>query len=311
MLILYAFSALLLTADDTELPSPPSAGDYTLKLKASGFDRLARIHVPKGYAAGTNPPLVLAFHGAGGSGATMLENNGWAAQSNQAGFIVVAPDGLPAFPRLPANFRTNPRLWNSGVLNPNTPRAQIDDVAFVSQLLNELKSRLLYDEAKVFVTGHSNGASMTFLLGAKLSERIAAIAPVGGPMAVADPKPTKPLPTLFIIGVADPLVPFNGGEVKLPWGPPKTHPPVSEFLAPWAKALGCINEPRPIAENDGLKKVEYSAMAGKASLTAIFITNHGHEWPGGQGSGLPESLIGPSSNSLNATQTIWDFFAKQ
>lgn len=311
MLVFWTITALLLVADDTELPSPPLAGDYTLKLKAGGFDRLARVHVPKGYVAGTKPSLVLAFHGAGGSGTTMLENNGWAAKSDEAGFILVAPDGLPAFPRLPANFRTNPRLWNSGVLNPNTPRAQIDDVAYVSQLLDELKNRISYDEAKVFVTGHSNGASMTFLLGAKLSDRLAAIAPVGGPMAVVDPKPTKPLPTLYIIGVADPLVPFNGGEVKLPWGPPKTHPPIKDFLVPWAKAIGCVNDPRPLADGDGLKKEEYSPMAGKASLTCIYITGHGHEWPGGQGSGLPESLIGPSSDALNATQVIWDFFAKQ
>jgi hypothetical protein len=62
----------------------------------------------------------------------------------------VAPDGLPARADREANFRTNPQLWNSGQLRPNSPRAAVDDVAFTRDLLDLLKEKVPYDEDRVF-----------------------------------------------------------------------------------------------------------------------------------------------------------------
>lgn len=56
-------------ASANDLPSPPQQGTFTLTIKSSGFDRMAQIHIPKGYKSEARPPLVLVFHGAGGSGA--------------------------------------------------------------------------------------------------------------------------------------------------------------------------------------------------------------------------------------------------
>src|SRR5882672_7669886 len=105
-------------------------------------------------------------------------------------------------------------------------------------------------------------------------------------MAIADPKPKKPLPTLYILGTKDPLVPLDGGEIKLPWG---THrnPPVSEPLGAWAKALGCETEPKTISEKEGLKKIEYPSKTNGPTLSVIYIDGHGHHWPGGKPT-LPE-----------------------
>ncbi len=292
-----------------ELPSPPKPGTFTLEIKSGGFERIAHIHIPRNYAAETKPHLVLAFHGAGGSGEMMLERNGWAKKADEEGFLVAAPTGLPARPRLAADFRTNPQVWNSGQLNPWSPRTLVDDVQFADDLLDELKNRIPYDEKHVFVTGHSNGAGMTFRLGAELSARVAALAPVAGMMAMKAPKPARPLPTLYIIGTRDPLQPLEGGEVTLPWGK-RTNVPVTEYLIAWSEAIGCYAEPKVLSDEGGVKKVEYSSKEGGPTLTAIYIEGHGHEWPGGR-SGLPARMIGPTTNKLNATDVIWDFFKGQ
>jgi polyhydroxybutyrate depolymerase len=301
---------LTLDADaaDTPLPSPAKPGRFTLTLtsKDKAFDRTAQVHVPRGYNPGSKPPLVLALHGAGGNGSGILDADGWAAKADKEGFVVVAPEGLPARPAVAANFRTNPQVWNSGQLRAGSPRAAIDDLAFVRQLLDELLEKISYDERRVFCTGHSNGGGMTFRLAAELSERFTAVGTVAGMLAVDDPRPKKPLPTLYILGTKDPLMPIDGGTVKLPWGT-RENPPVGEPLAAWAAALGCQTEPQTVSEKDGVKTVQYPSKNGGPKLVVLYLEGHGHHWPGGARM-LPERLIGPTTTKLDATDTLWDFF---
>jgi poly(3-hydroxybutyrate) depolymerase len=297
-------------ADDpvAALPAEPKPGRYGVEMKSGGYDRTALVIVPKAYKPGAQLPLVLLLHGGGGDGAHILDKDGWAAKADKEGFLVVAPTGLPAAPRLAADFKTNPRVWNSGLLNPKSPRAAISDVVYLGALLDEVQKRVPHDRSRVFVTGHSNGAGMTFLVGAELSERFAAIAPVAGMMDVQDPKPKQPLPTLYIIGTKDPLVPLAGGEVKNPWGT-KTRLPVANYLASWAKALGCETEPKTLSDKDGLKRVQYPSKSGGPKLSVVYIDGQGHTWPGGRAT-LPESVVGPTTDKLNATDAIWEFFEK-
>jgi polyhydroxybutyrate depolymerase len=147
---------------------------------------------------------------------------------------------------------------------------------------------------------------MTFRLAADLSERFTAIGMVAGRMVVENPKPRKPLPTLYIIGTKDPLIPLEGGEVKSPWGS-WLNPPVAEQLAKWAAAIDCENEPKVVSDKDELQRVEYSSKTSGPTLAVIYIDGHGHHWPGGKAV-LPDSIMGPNTKTLDATDTIWDFF---
>jgi hypothetical protein len=142
IVVAMAFAAritLWATEPTTTLPSPPTPGTFTLVIKSGGFDRVAQIHIPTRYKADQKPPLVLLLHGGGGGATHALEKDGWAAKADKEGFLIVAPEGLGALPKLPTNFKFNPALWNSGQLNARSPRAMIDDVAFVRELLDELK----------------------------------------------------------------------------------------------------------------------------------------------------------------------------
>jgi polyhydroxybutyrate depolymerase len=300
--------ALVACADSskTTLPSPPQPGRFIFTILSGGYDRVAQVHIPNGYMADAKMPLVLLLHGGGGSGTSALDKDGWAAKADKEGFLIVAPEGLGALPKLPTNFKTNPALWNSGQLNARSPRTAIDDVAFIRQLLDELKKKLPYDESRVFSTGHSNGGGMTFRLATELSDRFCAIGMVAGRMVVDKPKPTKPLPTLYIIGTTDPLMPLDGGEVKSPWGN-WTNRPVVEQLAKWAEAIGCEKEPMVLSEKEDLRKVEYQSKSNGPKLTVLYLEGHGHHWPGAKQT-LPESMIGPIKSKLNATDVIWEFF---
>jgi polyhydroxybutyrate depolymerase len=288
--------------------TPP--GTSRISISSGGYVREAVLHVPKGYDPAAPPPLVVGLHGAGGNGEQFMRGGGWAEMSDRAGFVFAAPDGLPARPRAPADFLTNPRLWNSGQLRAGSPRTEINDVAFVAALLDDLKTRAPYDVKRVFVTGHSNGGGMTFRLAGKLADRIAAIGTVAGLVADESPRPAWPVPTLYILGTQDPLVPLNGGESRLPWGA-RTTKPVAEYLATWAKAIGCAPAPVVLSEAEGVKTAEYRPAGDGPRLRVLYLEGHGHAWPGGKDSALGRRLLGPDTARIDATETIWNFFASR
>jgi polyhydroxybutyrate depolymerase len=289
-------------------PAPaPEKGRIEIRLSAGEHERAVRLFVPAAYDAGRAWPLVLFFHGAGGSGDRALDDNGWAEAAEREGFLVAAPDGLPARPRRPAHFLLNPRLWNDGQLRAGTPRTEVDDVAFVRAMIDELSRRFRVDPDRVFAAGHSNGAGMVFRLGAEMADRLTAIAPVAGHCWIASPRPAKPLPTLYIVGTADPLVRLEGGEMTTPWGK-KTNPPVRKTLETWAAALGVTGPPRTISEAGGLRREIYGDRNAPGFLETILVAGQGHGWPGGRETLLPDRIVGPRLATLDATAAIWEFF---
>lgn len=300
------FSAPLVAED---IPSRLVPGTFHMTLTSGGYERDVWVHLPPAIASGKALPVVLGFHGAGGTGEHFLSDDGWDAMADAKGFIAVAPDGLPARPRRPAAFLTNPRLWNSGQLKAGSPRSAIDDVAFVAALLDALQSRLPVDTSRVFLVGHSNGGAMTYRLAAALSPRIAAIATVAGMIAAEHPHVARPMPSLYILGSKDPLMPESGGSAPTAWGARQTLP-MAEYFTRWADALGCDAKPVTVSERDGVTTTRFRPIhAGGAPLTVIRIEGQGHSWPGAKVDRLPERVVGPITHRFDATATIWDFFA--
>lgn len=199
-----------------------------------------------------------------------------------------------------------PRLESVRV-DHNTPARGSDESleTYDGAGLAALAERVPHDLRRVFCAGHSGGG-MTLRAAAEIPERFAAVGMVAGLLAVDDPRPSRPVPTLYILGTADPLVPMLGGAAQTPWGT-RQHPPVAEPLARWAAAIGCETEPRTVSDADGVRKLEYPSKSGGPTLTVLYLEGHGHNWPGAK-SALSESVMGPNTSRLHATDVIWDFF---
>lgn len=275
-----------------------------------GRERTYWMHLPPAADESKKLPLVFVFHGAGGHGRWAAGETGWNAKADKEEFIVVYPDGTPAKPDESVNFLTNPRLWNDGSGRGAIGRLNIDDVGFVNAMLDELIARHPVDPRRIYATGFSNGAGMTFHLGTKLSTRFAAIAPVASHCWLADPKPERAIPTIYIIGTVDPLVPYLGGDARTPWSlHAEKKPPVSETLAKWSKALGCPAESQTLHDENGVKEFRFGPGREGSELLVYTVEGLGHHWPGGKGQ-LKEELAGKRSDKLNADDVIWDFFKR-
>jgi len=269
-------------------------------LVGAGPPRVYLLHVP---ASGTTPrPAVLLLHGTGGTAKWAEEEARFFAFADRTGFVAVVPQGLPPDPAAPPKFIANPPAWNAGgTLFPgHTP----DDLAYFRALLDDLPARATIDSNRVYVTGFSNGASMAFELAANMGNRIAAIAPVAGYCRAH--RAPRAVPTLFVIGANDPIVPPEGGTFRSPWtGELKVRPPIWDSLGRWAAALGC--EPhREVVFDAGGVRVE--RFPGPVEFGVAIIADLGHHWPGGLGR-LKRKLAGEPSDSLDANEMIWRFFS--
>lgn len=244
------------------------------------------------------------LHGTGGSGLLAIEETGLADFARRAGFAVAFPEGLPVDPDLPAKFLSNPQRWNDGSTRPGDKlHTANDDVGFLEAVIGDAVERAGADANHVYLTGFSNGAGMAFRFAAERADMICAVAPVAGHCWIDNPKPTRPIPTLFLIGDCDPLIPLHDGPVNLPWFSQPVHRPgIGQSLAKWAVALGYAPLPKLIAVAGGIREEEYGP-----SFRTITIHELGHHWPGGKGL-LNPRIGGSPSNLLNANEVICDFF---
>lgn len=265
-----------------------------------GQERTFLLYVPAAYDPRTPVPLVLVFHGGRGTGEKMAEQTQFHRLGGSKGFIVVYPDGYN-------------NGWADGRGTTKAERAGINDVVFVKALIDRLTKELSIDETRIYATGVSNGGIFSNRLGCELAERFAAIAPVVGPMApsvASRCQPTKPISVLGMYGTSDPLIPWEGEEVR--GGDRGPILGVQATMDLWGKLNGCRSpysrEHMPVRVHDNTRiwRETYSECRKGVEVILYAIEGGGHAWPPNE----PRSkrIAGISSQNIDATQTIWSFF---
>jgi len=313
-LLFCLYSTGCLHSDAPPNTGQPGAGRHEFALTVDGLKRTFTVHVPPGYRPDSPSPLVIMLHGGGGTARATIRETGWTEKADEAGFLAVFPNAVARDPLRRASFAWNPQLWNDGSERFYPDQQAVDDVHFISVMLDTLFARFAIDRRQVFITGFSNGASMSFLAAARLSERIAAIAPVAGACWIDPGLLQQPVPMLYITGNADPLNLIEGGVPKLASGGSdkvraKPKPPVSDSILKWARALECPPQPGGVSDENGVRTETYGPCRNGAEVKYVVVDGLGHTWAGGI-SLLPESMVGKTSDRISATEVIWNFFRK-
>lgn len=287
-------------------------GNYLLNIKVGTLERHYVVHVPQRYDGKAPTPVLVMFHGGGGTARGVMKETAWSAKADRENFIAVFPEGTRPNPSRRARFIGNPQTWNDGSKRPTlwAVRREIDDVSFVGALIDDLIIRFNVDERRIYASGFSNGASLAFRLGHELSERFAAIAPVAGSDWIEEQSAiSQPISLIYITGTEDPLNPLSGGKIMVGSKSYGEKPPVREMIQKWAKMMGCPLEARIIYDKNGVRGIAYGPGDDDSEVVLYTIEEMGHTWPGGT-SLLPESMVGKTSNRLNGCDVIWAFFQK-
>lgn len=279
----------------------PAGAELPGSLTVDGHARKYLLHLPTRLSERAPVPLVLVLHGGGGN-ARIASRLGFTELADREGFAVVYPESLG-------------RNWNDGRETPLLDGAP-DDVAYIRALLGHLLAQYPLDPDRIFVCGVSNGAIMSHRLGAELSDRIRAIAPVIGGMSLpvaASFAPERPLSVLVIQGRADPLVPFDGGPITLGRRDRGEIIPTEAAVAKWVEHNRCRPPHQATLDDadpsDGCRATLTVYPGGRdgTEVRVVAIDGAGHTWPGGD-QYLPERVIGKLCRDFDATAMIWDFF---
>jgi polyhydroxybutyrate depolymerase len=191
------FTVLALTLS---LLTPAHAGTNNI----IGGDRPVEVHYP---SALQNPaPLLILLHSASTSGSHLEKYTKLASNAKKNGIIYIAPDGM-----------TNPygkRFWNASKSCCNRFKQEVDDVAYIDSLIEEINAKTPVDPKRIYLIGHSNGAFMSFTYACK-TDKVAAIVAIAGAMDVnPDCTPATPVSLLNIHGTADKTIKVDGGVMN-------------------------------------------------------------------------------------------------
>jgi polyhydroxybutyrate depolymerase len=303
-LFVMGLTACLTFAQDTSRqPDPLGPGDHARTITVGDLKRSYLVHIPPKYDPKKPTPVVLAFHGGGANADNMIVFSGLNKKSDEAGFIVVYPGGTGRLEKV--------LTFNGGNCCGYAMNNKIDDVEFTRQILDDLAKSANVDAKRVFATGMSNGAIMAYRLASELSDRIAAIAPVSGPMGTESCQPKRPVSVIHFHGSADENAPFKGGKGKGPSG--TDFYSVEHSIQAWVKADGCKGEPVvttvPDTAKDGTTITRKTYGSGKdgSEVVLIVIEGGGHTWPGQE----PRvRFLGKSTKNISANDLMWEFFEK-
>lgn len=266
-------------------------GSKSLQMNFEGRTRRYIVHVPPGLDSAKPVALVMVLHGATQSPESAERMSRISGLADKNGFIAVYPSGTSR------NSDDRIPTWNAGACCAYAMTNNINDVGFLSALFDQLEQQYPVDPKRIYVTGISNGAMMSYRLACELSDKIAAIAPVEGAQDV-ECKPTNPVSLLIFHGTADHLVPFNGGTTPFQMGSKRKDNSVAGAISFWLKKDVCSTTPEH-AETAEVHTDIYSGCKDGTGVALYVIQGGHHMWPG----------LSISGNHVHASEIMWDFFA--
>jgi polyhydroxybutyrate depolymerase len=246
------------------------------------------VHLSPSYSGNEPAPLVLNWHAYPHTGSQEESYTNMDPVADANGWVMV-------YPTSPGDG------WNAGSCCSSTDAGMDrDDIGFAVALVNQIQSAACIDPKRIYTTGFSNGAFMSYALGCEHAELFAAIAPVGGKVAVPSCQPSRSVPLLAFHGTGDPIVDYNADG---------TLPSVPDTVKAWATRDNCTVGPDPTYQGTVTCQTWSSCDAG-ATVTLCTAEGEGHCWPGSPVTCGTTGGVGTGTNDIDATAQIAAFFTK-
>lgn len=263
-------------------PPPGRPGETVLEdVVSDGVAREYAVHIPISYDVDAPTPVVMAFHGHGGN----PQHHEKLTEFSQFDALAVYPQGL-----LGTDGKS---AWQGAPYSADT-----DDVRFTAEMLDQLERTFCVDTRRIYASGKSNGAGFAELLACRLSERIAAIAPVAG---IYYPErgpcsPVEPVPMVTFHGTADRVMPYHGD-------PSRGLPALPHWHREWAGYHGCVANPVSEPLTPRLTLQVWRGCDGRADRMHYRIIGLDHIWPSTEPN---EDSSTPTV--VDASKVAWQFF---
>lgn len=277
-------------------------------IEYQGRERMYITHLPPGYDGSAALPVVFVLHGGGGSASNTINFTEMNLVADTANFIAVFPQG--------GAQQNNGYSWADG-RGTVADQMGIDDVGFIRRLSDSLQVELNIDTNRIYATGISNGGFMSQRLACELDDRLAAVASVTATLDTAvfnRCNPETPIGVMLLNGTADPLVPYDGGDMP---ASPGTIVHTDSLIHFWARQNDCstagdsINFPNIVTRDAStVTGFPFAACACDVRVLLYRIYGGGHTWPGVERP-LYELIAGETNEDIHGSVEIWRFFREQ
>lgn len=262
-------------------------GSSNETITSSGLRRSFIVHLPPSY--GNRPqPLVINYHAFSFTAQHMAGYTNMGTEADNAGFIVVFPQGVDT-----------PPSWNAG-LGAQGPTGSTDDIQFTRDLLHYLESNYCVDTHRIYATGFSLGGGMAYRIACTLTDQFAAIATVAGAYyhAPGGCQPARPIPILEIHGQADRFAPYTGN-------PAAGMAAVQVYLNVWLDHDRCSGAGQVFFQQGDVTGIEWTHCANGTSVVHYRVSDGDHTWPGA----TFDRGLGFTTHVIDANVVIWNFFS--
>ena len=252
----------------TSAKIPASLDEVSLKLFAhDDTEREYLTYSPSGYSHINEAPIVLNFHGFGGTASGQLALSDWRELAEKHGIILIYPQGL--------DLQKGGSHWNPDPVSSDS-KSLSDDLGFVRRLLKRISKNYSIDKSRVYATGYSNGAGMAYGLAHHMPDLITGIAPVSGLMNdkyLSTTSGVSPVGLISFNGEEDWVRPVNGIKGYLA--------SVADISSHWARINDSTRSVvEQFAEVTGnlIERTSYSRDDGLITVEQYLVDRGGHDW---------------------------------
>ena len=279
-------------------------GKHSYAIDVDGVERQLHVHIPNSYN-GQSVPLVIMFHGSGGSGQSVYLSSQWKELSEVEGFIVVFPTALEYFVVELQKMQTK---WSAGGLEGELEPGDeiVDDIPFVREILNQARDAYKIDDSSIYASGFSNGGGFCrSRVMTELSDEFAAIGTAGGiglPLAV--PQQSSDIISLHTItGTNDDKIRkkfMQMGELPIVGQEVMEHHGLRPEIDNICEMLQLDTTYTEVTERPHFNTLTFdNSLAGNDNEYRIrLVKGMGHVYPNGQN----------HASGLVAAELFWEFF---
>ena len=266
----------------TSTPKPTiQVGLSRHTLMVGSLERNYLLYTPAGLDSQRPVAVVFVFHGYVMLASDMW-NWGFNEMADKDGFLVAYPNGVST-------------SWNASGCCGEAAKNNIDDMAFVQQMLADLGTIFRLDSKRIYASGFSNSAIFSYRLACEMSDTFAAIGSVAGYLLTDPCQPQQPVSVMEVHGLSDGYTGWywkasdTGGNTDV------VVPPVEQTIATWVQLNGCTGEAQVEKQGHITHTVYGSCKAGSA-VELYAIEGGGHQ------------MYAASEYPTLSPQGIWNFF---
>jgi polyhydroxybutyrate depolymerase len=282
-----AVAATTVTSTETDTIAPVAPVDPTTAALVEA--RPVDVIVPDGLSD-EPAPLVVVLHGYSGTADVQQQYFRFQDEAAARGAILAYPDGT-----------TNQRdlqFWNATEACCNFFGADVDDVAYLSAVVDHVRSLHAVDPQRIYLTGHSNGGFMSYRMACERADLFAAVVSLAGATYVDpdDCAPSEPVSIAQVHGTLDEVIAYDGGDII-----GNEYPSAAVTAATWAAYNGCGTAIEPDGDAIDLDQDLADAETTVARFGGCPTNGAAELWTIADGRHIPELTDGFAA-------AVFDFF---